>query len=213
MLKNDKKLSFYMDSCNQYLGIMGALEHSLRHSRMVAEKSFYLLHELGFDGNTCYLAGIAGYFHDVGNLINRYDHGRSGALLLTPFLDKVGLKKKDICTIIGAVGNHEEQTGDIVNPVCAAVIIADKSELHRQRVRKHVSRFKQRDRVNYAVQDSKLVVDAENMVIKVELEIDTDISSVMEYFEIFLTKMILCQKAAKYLGCRFQLYINGNNLL
>lgn len=213
MLKKDDKLKYYMDSCNQYLGIMGALEHSLRHARMVADRSFYLLHELGFDERTCHLASIAGYFHDVGNLVNRYEHGRSGALLINPFLEKVGLSKKDISTVIGAVGNHEEETGYIVNPVCAAVIIADKSELHRERVRKHVSKFKQRDRVNYAVQDSKLIVDPQDMIISVELKIDTEMSSVMEYFEIFLTKMLLCQKAAKYLGCRFQLYINGNNLL
>lgn len=213
-LKENKELEYYIEKCNEYIGVLGALEHSIRHSKIVSKRSYYLLKSLEYDERTCLLSSIAGYFHDIGNLINRYEHGRSGALFLLPFLKEIGLSTAEISTILGAIGNHEERTGFIVNPVAAAVIIADKSELYKQRVRKKdIATFKQRDRVNFAVQNTSLEVDNVNKTITMYLEIDTSISSVMEYFEIFLTKMLMCQRAANFLKCKFQLFINKVRLL
>ena len=213
-LKDNEELKYYLEKCNEYIGALGALEHSITHSQIVSERSLYLLKTLEYDERTCTLASIAGYFHDIGNLVNRYEHGRSGALLLLPFLQEINLSTTEIASILGAIGNHEERTGFIVNPVAAAVVIVDKSELYKERVRKKdITTFKQRDRVNFAVQKTSLRADNKNKTISMHLEIDTTISSVMEYFEIFLTKMLMCQRAANYLHCKFQLHINEARLL
>ncbi len=213
-LKENKKLQCYIEKCNEYIGSIGALEHSKRHSKIVSERSYYLLNSLNYEEKLCQFASIAGYFHDIGNIINRNEHGRSSALMLLPFLKEINLNYDEISMILGALGNHEEKTGYITNPVGAAVIIADKSELYKERVRKKdISTFTSRDRVNFAVQYSELEVDNKKNIIKMFLKIDTNIVSVLEYFEIFLTKMLMCQRAAKYLNCSFQLFINKEKLL
>jgi hypothetical protein len=213
-LKENESIQWYIEKCNEYIGAIGALEHSTRHSNIVSDRSFYILKSLNYEEKLCNLASIAGYFHDIGNIINRNEHGRSSALMLMPFLKEIGLDDKDISTILGALGNHEEKTGYIVNPVGAAVIIADKSELYKDRVRKKdISTFTPRDRVNFAVQYSEIEVDNNKKIIKMFLKIDTDIVSVLEYFEIFLTKMLMCQRAANFLECSFQLFINNDRFL
>ncbi len=211
----DLELKLYLENCHTFLGEMGALEHSERHALIVAERTEQILKELGFDENTCRLGQIAGYLHDLGNLVNRYEHGRAGAFLILPYLKKMGLNEEEISTVLGAIGNHEENSGGFsVNPVSAAVLIADKSDVARQRVRKSdISTFKPRDRVNYAVEKTWLDINASKKSITLNILIDKNISSVMAYFEIFITKMILCRRAADFLGCTFELYINKTKLL
>lgn len=205
----------YLDKCHEFLGEMGALEHSYRHAEIVSERTNLILKGLDYDKNTCRLGQIAGYLHDIGNIINRYEHGRSGALLVLPFLKSFKLSQLEISTIVGAIGNHEENSGGFsVNPVSAAVLIADKSDVHRDRVRKSdISTFKPRDRVNYAVEETWLTIDEKNKVITLNILIDQNISSVMDYFEIFITKMVLCRRAATFLQCSFELILNDTKTL
>lgn len=205
----------YLDKCHEFLGEMGALEHSQRHAAIVSERTTLILKELGYDENTCRLGQIAGYLHDIGNIVNRYEHGRAGALLALPFLKGFKLNELEISTILGAIGNHEENTGGFsVNPVSAAVLIADKSDVNRDRVRKaDISTFKPRDRVNYAVEKTWLTIDGKNKIISLNIRINQEISSVMDYFEIFITKMVLCRRAAAFLRCSFELILNDTKVL
>jgi metal-dependent HD superfamily phosphatase/phosphodiesterase len=211
----DNNLKIYLEKCHIFLGEMGALEHSKRHANIVSERTVYILRELGYDKKTCELGAIAGYLHDLGNLVNRYEHGRTGAFIVHPFLEKMGLSIEEIATVLGAIGNHEENSGGfIVSPVSAAVLIADKSDVARERVRKKdITTFKPRDRVNYAVEKTWLEVSSKNRSIKLNIKIDKEISSVMAYFEIFITKMVLCRRAADFLCCTFELIINDSQLL
>ncbi len=200
---------------NEYIGNIGAIEHNIHHAELVSGLCSDILKTLGFPEREAELGAIAGYLHDVGNLINRYGHGMSGAIIAFNLLLDMGMEPEEIATIMGAIGNHEEQAqGHSVNNVAAALILADKSDVHRSRVRKReMSSFTQRDRVNYAVTESKLTVDVEQKIISLRITIDTTVCSVMEYFEIFLTKMLMCRRAAEYLGCQFELVINDNKLL
>lgn len=169
---------------------------------------------LGYDPHTVELTRIAGYLHDIGNLINRVDHSQSGAIMAFRLLDKMGMPAEDIATVVTAIGNHDEGTGVPVNPVSAALILADKSDVRRSRVRnRDFATFDIHDRVNYSVEGAKLSISEAHTEVLLALTIDTAISSVMDYFEIFLGRMILCRKAAECLHLKFRLQINRQNLL
>jgi len=194
---------------------MGALEHNLRHANLISSLCYEILDILGFPQRDAELGAIAGYLHDIGNLVNRYGHGLSGAVIAFSTLLDMGMDPEEIAIIMGAIGNHEEHTeGKPVNNIAAALILADKSDVHRSRVRKNdFAAFTSRDRVNYAVTKSGIHVSPEENIITMKIEIDTTVCSVMEYFEIFMTKMLMCQKASEYLRCEFKLMINDVRLL
>lgn len=215
MVKNNPIVRQYMQIGNDYIGNIGAIEHNMHHADLTSRLCQHILTTLGFPEREAELGAIAGFLHDIGNLVNRYGHGMSGALLAFNILLEMDMEPEEIATIIGAIGNHEEQArGNSVNNVAAALILADKSDVHRSRVRKRdMAVFTPRDRVNYAVTSSELIVDAEKRVISMMIEIDTSVCSVMEYFEIFLTKMLMSRRAAEYLQCEFELVINGYKLL
>jgi hypothetical protein len=214
-IRDNPVVQNYMRIGNAYIGNIGAIEHNLNHAEKTAALCRKILTALGFSEREAELGAIAGYLHDIGNLVNRYGHGLSGALIAFNLLLDMGMDLEEIATIMGAIGNHEEHAqGSSVNHVAAALILADKSDVHRSRVRKtDIATFTQRDRVNYAVTDSQLVIEPENKVISMVLEIDTSVCSVIEYFEIFLTKMLMCRRAAEFLGCQFELVINNHKLL
>ncbi len=215
MVKSNPMIIDFMDMGNTFLGNIGAIEHNLHHAELTSTLARQILDSLGYSPREAELAAIAGYLHDVGNLVNRYGHGMSGAMIAFSVLLNMGMDSREIAVIMGAIGNHEEHAkGCAVNSVAAALTLADKSDVNRSRVRKvdHAT-FTPRDRVNYAVTDSQILVQAEERIITMILEIDTSVCSVMEYFEIFLTKMMMCRHAAEYLGCEFKLMINDSRLL
>lgn len=214
-IKTNAVVCKYMEMGNRFIGTIGAIEHNLSHAELVAGLSYDVLFKLGFPRREAELAAIAGYLHDIGNMINRYGHGMSGALIVFEILNDMGMDPEEICTVIGAIASHEEHAGGAaINSVAAAVILADKSDVNYSRVRKHeVTTFTIRDRVNYAAKQSDLLVDGNARVITMRLRIDTQICSVMDYFELFLTKMLMCKRAAEFLGCRFALIINDVTLL
>lgn len=200
---------------DEYLAAIGYTEHGERHVSLVAARARAILEALGYDERETELAAIAGYMHDIGNVAGRDHHGQVAATLCFKILGEMGMGIDEIAVIMGAVGNHEEQYGQPVSPVSAAVVLADKSDVHRARVRnRDFARFDIHDRVNYAVSSSEVRVDDESELhVVLELVIDTKIVPVMEYFEIFLQRMIMCRRAAELLGCTFQLVINGTRLL
>ncbi|MGE5389565.1 MAG: HD domain-containing protein [Deltaproteobacteria bacterium] len=199
---------------NEHLGAMGYTDHGHLHISMVSGLSREILQKLGYDERMAELAGIAGYMHDIGNVVNRNGHSQSGAMMAMEILSRLDIDPDEISIIAAAIGNHDEGSGHPVNPVAAALILADKSHVHRNRVRNtDIATFDIHDRVNYAVEYSLLDIDEENKVITMDLAIETEICPVMEYFEIFLSRMLMCQRAANYLGCRFELIINGAKLL
>lgn len=214
----DVKNNPFIDTCirkgNEFLGVMGFTEHGYRHINLISRTARSILERLNYSQREAELAAIAGYIHDIGNVISRYDHGQSGATLAFYFLSQMGMPPEDISMIISAIGNHEEEYGQPVNSVAAALILADKSDAHRSRVRNQdFATFDIHDRVNYAVEHSFLRVDGESRTITMELTIDIEICPVMDYFEIFLSRMVLCRRAADYLNSRFALEINGAKLL
>jgi hypothetical protein len=191
---------------------MGYTEHGFRHANLTARIAYNVLLRSGFDEHTANLGSMAGYLHDVGNMLTRDGHGQTGGLLVYHALHD-RMPGVDLATVVAAIANHEEDNGYAVSPVAAAVILADKSDVHRSRVRKTGDRAHDiHDRVNYAAEQSFLRVDSTAKTITLELTIDTTISQVMEYFEIFLGRMQLCRMAADHLGCRFKLVINGAEL-
>ena len=213
-IKNDEAIKTYIKKTDEALDKLGYTEHSFSHVLKVADNAMYILQSLGYSEHEVELAGIAGYTHDIGNLINRSDHSQSGAVMMFRLLDHKEMPAEDIATVVTAIGNHDEGTGVAVNAVAAALIIADKSDVRRSRVRNHdISAFDIHDRVNYSVVSSKLEVNKEKSEITLYLEIDNVISSVMDYFEIFLGRMIMCRKAADFLGLRFRLNINNQQML
>lgn len=204
----------FIDKGNQHLAAMGFTDHGFLHLTLVSRISQEILVTLGYEKRLAELAGIAGYMHDIGNVINRAGHSQSGALMATAILRRMGMEPREIAIISAAIGNHDEGSGHPVNEVAAALILADKSHVHRNRVRNtDVVRFDIHDRVNYAVEHSILNIDEEKKSITMELAIDTNICPVMEYFEIFLSRMLMCRRAANFLGCEFELIINGAKLL
>jgi len=213
-VKKNKEVLTYIEIGNENLGVLGYTEHEFKHLEHVALTAAYILKELGYSERDIELAQIAGFLHDIGNVINRHDHGQSGALIAMRILAEMGMDPKEIAVIAAAIGNHEEEYGQPLNPVSAALIIADKSDVHRRRVRNpDFSTFDIHDRVNYAAKDTKVRVDKKERIITLIIEIDSAISKVMEYFEIFLSRMIMCRRAADFLGCQFELVINGVKLL
>lgn len=193
---------------------MGYTEHSFAHVHKCAELASKILLDLGYGEHEAELVQIAAYMHDIGNVINRADHAHSGAIMAFRILDNMGMPPEDIATIITAIGNHDEATAFPVNGVAAALILADKTDVRRSRVRnRNATDFDIHDRVNYAVEKSEVKLDVEARTISLLLSINTDICPVMDYFEIFLNRMILCRKAAEFLGLQFKLKINGLDLM
>ena len=211
---NNEAIKIYITRADESLRALGYTEHSFAHVARVSETCAYILRTLGYDEQTVDTAMIAGYLHDIGNLVNRIDHSQSGAVMAFRILDNLGLSADRIATIVTAIGNHDEGTGVPVNPVSAALILADKSDVRRTRVRNSdISRFDIHDRVNYSVEKSDLKINGDKTLIKLKLHIDTRISPVMDYFEIFLDRMVLCRKAAEKLGLQFKLIINETQLI
>ena len=211
-VRADEDLSLYIASADRVMEGLGYTEHGFRHANLVARIGYQVLHRLGHDERSAELASLAGYLHDVGNMLTRDAHGQTGALLVYNVL-KDRMPGPELATVVAAIANHEEADGYAVSPVSAAVILADKSDVHRSRVRKSGRiDFDIHDRVNHAAEQSFLRVDSDARTITLELTIDTEISQVMEYFEIFLGRMQLCRQAAETLECRFRLTINGAEL-
>jgi len=212
-IQQEPLLASFITSADKAMAGLGYTEHGFRHANLTARIAFNVLSRLGMEGRLAGLACIAGYLHDIGNMVARDTHGQVGALLAYDAL-KDRMQTADLALIMGAIGNHEEEGGESVSPVAAAVILADKSDVHRSRVRKAAQLdFDIHDRVNYAAEQSFLRVDSSARTITLELTIDTEISHVMEYFEIFLHRMIMCRRAAEQLDCQFKLRINGASLL
>ena len=212
-IREDPELSMFVAAADRVMKGLGYTEHGFRHANLCGRISFNVMSRLGYDDHVSTLACVAGYLHDVGNMVAREMHGQTGALLLYHVL-RGEVPPDDLATIMAAVANHEEADGHAVGPVAAAVILADKSDVHRSRVRKQAQiEFDIHDRVNYAAEQSFLRVDSGARTITLELTIDTEISHVMEYFEIFLGRMVMCRRAAETLDCRFHLDINGAQLL
>ena len=213
-VKNDPAVKAYIAKADESLSALGFTEHSFAHVGLVADTAKYILETMGYDAHQVELAQIAGYLHDIGNVVNRVDHSQSGAVMAFRILDHMDMAPEDIATIISAIGNHDEGTGVPVNAVAAALILADKSDVRRSRVReKDPGKFDFHDRVNYSVEKGSLRINEAKTVVELELEIDTAYGSVMDYFEIFMERMILCRKAAEKLGLHFRLTINGQQLL
>lgn len=213
-VKKSQEIKTYIKQADASLAVMGYTEHSFAHTTKCAEVAGQLLKDLGYEGRDIELAKIAAYMHDIGNVINRADHAQSGAVMAFRLLEKMGMPAEDIATIITAIGNHDEKTAFPVNAVAAALIIADKTDVRRSRVRrKRTIHTDIHDRVNYAVEKADLKLDTENKTITLCLTIDTKISAVMEYFEIFIERMLLCRKATDYFGFSFKLNINGNAIM
>lgn len=213
LLKNEE-VRVYITRADESLSALGYTEHSFAHVGRVCRDAARILETLEYPPHEVELAKIAGYLHDIGNLVNRVDHSQSGAVMAFRILDRLGMPPEDIATVVTAIGNHDEGTGVPVNPISAALILADKSDVRRSRVRNaDRSGFDIHDRVNYSVERSALTIDAKAREISLHLDIDTSISSVMEYFEIFLGRMTLCRRAAERLGLRFRLFINSQSLM
>jgi len=213
-VKKNAAIKTYITQADAALGVLGYTEHSFAHVSRVAETAGYILQTLGHAPRTVELAKIAGYMHDIGNLVNRVDHSQSGAVMAFRILDNMAFPAEEIALIVSAIGNHDEGTGVPVNPVAAALILADKSDVRRSRVRsKDIPKFDIHDRVNYSVTKSELEIEKEVRILKLELSVDTQFSSVMDYFEIFMNRMILCRQAAQALGLKFTLYINKQQLV
>ena len=213
-IKNNPDITTYIKHADEALVTLGFTEHSLAHVGIVAENASYILKTLGFPERVTKLAKIAAHLHDIGNLINRVDHSQSGAVMAFRILDKLGMPPDEIAQIVSAIGNHDEGTGRPVSPIAAALILADKSDVRRTRVRNtDKSSFDIHDRVNYSVTSSKLKISEDKTSITLKLSIDTRYGNVMDYFEIFLERMVLCRKAAESLGLKFKLIINGQPLI
>ena len=213
-LRKNEEIRTYIRRADESLYALGYTEHSFAHVCKVADTVKYILEALDFASHDVEVAQMAAYLHDIGNLVNRVDHSQSGAIMAFRLLDHLGMDPADIATIVTAIGNHDEGTGVPVNPVAASLILADKSDVRRSRVRNHdFATFDIHDRVNYSVTDSKLTVSEDRTSVLLSLQIETKYSAVMDYFEIFLDRMILCRKAAETLGLQYRLQINGQSLL
>ena len=213
-LRRDAAVNTYITRADESLSALGFTEHSFPHVCRVAEVAGEILRVLGYDDHEIELARIAAYLHDIGNLVNRVDHSQSGAVMAFRILDHMDMDAADVATVVTAIGNHDEGTGVPVNATAAALILADKSDVRRNRVRnRDIATFDIHDRVNYSVERSALRVLPEEHVALLELTVDTQFSSVMDFFEIFMKRMLLCRRAAERLGLRFQLTINGQQLI
>lgn len=213
-LKNNPVVKVFIKKGNEFLGVLGYTEHGLRHAELVSLLSKSILAKLGYEERMAELGAIAGYLHDIGNVVAREEHGTSAAMMVFQILQEYKMDPEEMAVIMSAISVHEDHKGNAVNEVAAALILADKSDVHRSRVRNaDISTFDVHDRVNYAVEKSQLIINEVDRTITLKITIDTQISSAMEYFEIFLTRMIMCRKAAQLLKCEFHLEINGAMLL
>ena len=212
-IKKSKEVNAYIYKGNSTLGVLGYTDHSAEHAVKVSSMAGKILECLGYGGHTVELAKIAGYMHDSGNCVNRLDHPHSGALMAHQILRDMKMDYEDIAVIINAIGMHDEKSGGAVDTVSAALILADKTDVRRDRVRnQNKAAFDKHDRVNYAVVSSSLDIQKEKKVIKLDLQLDENICSMMDYFEIFLQRMLMCRRAASVLGTTFKLNANGNKI-
>lgn len=213
-IRRDEAVKVYIAQADASLNALGFTEHSFAHVSRVASAAGEILRALDYPARTVELAQIAGYLHDIGNVVNRIDHSQSGAVMAFRILDRMNFPPEEIAAIVTAIGNHDEGTGVPVNALSAALIIADKSDVRRSRVRRKEDIVSDiHDRVNYSVTDSELDIDREGKTITLILSVDTSVSSVMEYFEIFMKRMLLCRKAAERLGLTFKLRVNDQILV
>jgi len=213
-IRNNDTINTYIRKADASLVELGYTEHSFAHVGMVANNARYILEMLGYDERTLELVQIAAYLHDIGNLVNRADHSQSGAVMAFRILDKLGMEASEIADIVTAIGNHDEGTGRPVSPMAAALILADKSDVRRSRVRNQDEKsFDIHDRVNYSVKKAELKINESRTLIKLKLTVDTHYGSVMDYFEIFMGRMLLCRKAAEALHLQFKLMINEQQLI
>jgi metal-dependent HD superfamily phosphatase/phosphodiesterase len=213
-IKKDPVITAFIQKADEHLAAMGFTEHGLRHVGLVSNIAQNVLLRLDYPERQCELAAIAGYLHDIGNIVNRKDHGKTGGVIALDYLVRNQMDPLEAASIAGAIGNHEEEYGEAVNSVTAALILADKSDVHRSRVRNtDLATFDIHDRVNYAAIHSFLNVNPEKKSVTLELTIETHICPVMEYFEIFLARMMMCRRAATFLKCAFKIVINGTQIL
>ncbi len=213
-IKNSRDIQTYIKAADASLCALGYTEHSFAHVTRVAEVSAYILETLGRDARTVELAKIAGYLHDIGNLVNRVDHSQSGAVMAFSILYGMGMDAEEVASITTAIGNHDEGVGVPVSDIAAALILSDKSDVRRTRVR-HAEDANTdiHDRVNYSVTNSSLFVDNEKKTATLSLDIDETVGSVTDYFEIFLGRMLMCRRAAEFLGLTFRLVMNGRDMM
>ena len=213
-IKNHPEVNALLERGNYNLGVMGYTDHSMAHCALVAERAAYILKALGYSAHDQELARIAGCMHDIGNAVNRKNHAEYGALLANDILKEGGMETLDRMTVIAAIGNHDESTGGAKDPVSAALILADKSDVRQNRVRtQDRDKFDIHDRVNYAVTGHSLKVDPAEKKISLNLQIDESICTMYEYFDIFLGRMMMCREAAQMLGAGFRLTVNGSKVL
>ena len=213
-IRNNETIKTYIRKADASLKELGYTEHSFAHVCMVAESARYILQTPDYPQRTIELAQIAGYLHDIGNLINRVDHSQSGAVMAFRILDKLGMDADEISDIVTAIGNHDEGTGKPVSPMAAALILADKSDVRRSRVRNQAeSEWDIHDRVNYSVQRSELTISEDKKSLLLKLSVDPHYGTVMDYFEIFMGRMQMCRNAAEKLGLQFRLEINDQELM
>lgn len=213
-VKNNKIVRTYVEKADETLNALGFTEHCFAHVTKVAENAGYILETLGYDKRTVELSKIAAFLHDIGNIINRVEHSQSGAVMSFRILDRLGMEPEEIASVISAIGNHDEGIGFPVNEIAAALIIADKADVRKTRVRNiDIPSFDIHDRVNYSVEKSDITVMPERREIRLDITIDTSISSVLDYFEIFLDRMLMCKKAAEKLNTRLVLMVNNQKLL
>lgn len=213
-IKNNEAINTYIRKADQTLSELGFTEHNFAHVGIVAENASYIMETLGYSEREVELVKIAAYLHDIGNLVNRVDHSQSGAVMAFRILDNLHVPAEEICDIVAAIGNHDEGTGRPISPMAAALILADKSDVRRSRVRNNdPATFDIHDRVNYSVKKAELKINENHTLIKLKLSVDTRYGSVMDYFEIFMNRMVLCRKAAERLGLQFKLMINEQQLI
>ena len=213
-VKNNKEINYLIESSQKQLDALGYTEHSMRHISIVSNRAAKILETLDYPKERIELAKIAGYMHDIGNCVNRVDHAHSGAILAYQILKEMGMNVQDRTEIMMAIGNHDEQTGTAVSDISAALILADKSDVHRDRVvNTNMSTFDKHDKVNYAVTNADFIIDKEQRKVTLDLTIDREICPVLDYFEIFMDRTMMSKYAAKYLNIWFELIINGTKLL
>ena len=213
LLQNEEVKAF-LTKGNANLGILGYTDHSEKHCAIVVKRAGMILEKFGYSKHEIELAQLAGAMHDIGNVINRKNHGEYGAILAYSILEKLKVPLEDRVLIMSAIGNHDESTGGAVDPISAALILADKTDVRRNRVRnKEKASFDKHDRVNYAVTNATVKVSVQKHLITLNLQIDEEICTMYEYFEIFLGRMMMCRKAAELLGARFKLTANGSKVL
>ncbi len=213
-IQGNAEIRTYIEKGNANLGVLGFTKHSVGHAMKVSKTAGEILMQLGYSEREVELARIAGYMHDMGNCINRTDHAHTGAIMAMTILRDLGMDPAEIAVVITAIGNHDEKTGTAVDAVSAAVILADKTDVRRNRVRgRDRAKFDIHDRVNYAAISSVLHMDREKRQITLDIQLDDEICSVLDYFEIFLERMLMCRRAAEMLGCSFKLKANGSKVL